>query len=190
MSCKINKGIAFDCSDLPQGGIEPKVIVINYADYRAAKLAGDVVVSGMTDEITSIVLPVGLMGYEFAVPKGSNIVAISPLRQVDGLDGFDHSVTVRAATIEKMDLNEVSKMRFNKVVIIVELSEGRAKLYGGNVGLRLSEYSVSDGDAATSATVNFTAMTDSREAPESQIPELIDVDFDLATLLIASPVIP
>ena len=186
MACKLNRAIAFDCSSIPQGGIEPYVIAINFEDYRAAKLAADVIVDGTSKEITSILLPNTLMGYKFSVPKGSNIMATSPLRQVDGIDGFDHSVVVRAATITKLDLDEVSKMRFNKVVLIVPLSEGRAKVYGGNVGLRLLTYDVSDGDAGTSGTVSFTAQTDSREAPESQIPDLVAKAFDLTSLLVAS----
>lgn len=182
MSCILDKSIAFDCSALPQGGLEASVIQINYEDWRAAKLAGGVVLTNGV--ITAITLPTGKQGYKYEVPKGSNIVATSPLRQVDGIDGYDHSVQVRVATIDQLDREELSKMRFNKIVTIVTLSEGRSQVYGDNVGLRLSEYDSSMGDAGTSGTVNFTAMTDSREAPEVQIPINIDATVDLSTLLI------
>lgn len=188
MGCNpIDKGIAFNCDDPPQGGVEARGVVMNFDDYRQAKKDGTVTIDPITGELTSIVLPSTKQGYAFQVPKGSNIVATEPLRQVDGIDGFDHTVQLRVATIEKEDLEQVSKMRFNKVVIIVELSEGRSKLYGGNVGLRLSEYDSNIGGSGTGATVVFTASTDSREAPEVNIPDLIASTFDLETLLVPAP---
>lgn len=182
MGCELDKGIAFDCSNLPQAGLEAKVIQINFEDWRQAKLDGGITTDA-NGEITAIVLPSGKQGWEYVVPKGSNIISTSPLRQVDGIDGYDHSVQVRVATIEQLDREEVSKMRFNKIVTIVTMSEGRSKVFGDNVGMRLSEFDSSDGDAGTGGTVNFTAMTDSREAPESQIPVLVAAAFDLSTLL-------
>ena len=77
-------------------------------------------------------------------------------------------------------------MRFNKVVIIVRLSEGSSKLYGGNVGLRLTEFDENIGDAGTGGTINFTAMTDSREASEVYVPQVIASSFDVKTLLVAA----
>lgn len=183
MNCPIDKGIAFDCSTLPQGGVEATVIRINFDDYRQAKIDGGITVDPVSGEITAITLPTGKQGYEIKVPKGSNIIATSPLRRVSGIDGYDHTTDIRAATIEKNDLDNISKTRFNKVVDIVILSEGRSKVYGGNVGMRISEYDVSDGDSDTSATVRFLSKTDDKEAPEVHIPDLIASSFDLSTLL-------
>lgn len=183
MSCPIDKAIAFDCAALPQGGVEAQVIQINFDDYRQAKIDGGITVDA-NGEITGIVLPTGKQGYKWTFPKGSNLLVASPLRQVDGIDGYDHSVTARLATIEALDLAEVSKMRFNKVVSIVTLSEGRSQIYGGNVGLRLSQYDAQAADAGTGGTVNFTAMTDAREAAEINVPDVLANTFDLATLLV------
>lgn len=183
MSCPIDKAIAFDCAALPQGGVEAQVIQINFEDYRQAKTDGGITVDA-NGEITGIVLPTGTQGYKWTFPKGSNLLVASPLRQVDGIDGYDHSVTARLATIEAIDLAEVSKMRFNKVVSIVTLSEGRSQIYGGNVGLRLSQYDAQAADAGTGGTVNFTAMTDAREAAEINIPDVLANTFDLETLLV------
>lgn len=184
MSWPIDKAIAFDRAALPQGGVEAQVIQINFDDYRQAKLDGGVIVDPVSGAITSITLPTGAQGYKWTFPKGSNLIVASPLRQVDGIDGYDHSVTARLATISAIDLAEVSKMRFNKVVTIVTLSEGRSQVYGGNVGLRLSQYDAQAADAGTGGTVNYTAQTDTREAAEINIPDVVAAAFDLATLLV------
>jgi len=77
-------------------------------------------------------------------------------------------------------------MRFNKVVIIVQLLEGRSKVYGANVGLRLIEMEISDSDANMGNTVRFVAQTDDKEAPELAVPQLVASTVDLSTLLVAA----
>jgi len=186
MPCIINKAVAFDCATITQPGVKANVIVINHDDYLAAMAAGNITESGTTEEITAIVLTTGKKGYQFSVPKSSNIIATSPIRRVDGLDGFDHSVNVRLATIEQLDIKQISGMRFNKVVIIVQLLEGRSKVYGANVGLRLIEMEISDSDANMGNTVRFVAQTDDKEAPELAVPQLVASTVDLSTLLVAA----
>ena len=47
------------------------------------KKAGTVTEDAETGELTSIVLASTIKGYEYQVAKGSNIIATSPLVQVD-----------------------------------------------------------------------------------------------------------
>lgn len=184
MACIIDKAIAFDCANITQPGIKANIIVINHDDYLAAMAAGNITESSTTEEITAIELTVGKKGYQFSVPKSSNIITSNPLRRVDGLDGFDHSVNVRVASIEQLDAKQISGMRFNKVVIIVQLLEGRSKVYGANVGLRLIELEIMDADAGMGGTIRFVAQTDDKEAPELAVPQLIASTVNLAPLLI------
>ena len=184
MSCKLTKDSLFDCTAIVQGGIEAFEYVIDFENWKQAKIDGLITVDPLTNEIDAIALPPGgERAWKFSASKASNIVATSPLRQVDGIDGYDHTVKTRLATVEQLDVDQVSSLRFNKVVIIVVKVDGRAKVFGDNVGLRLSEFDLNEGDAGTAGTVMFTAMTDSREAPEVNTPVLISKTVDLELLL-------
>ena len=184
MTCKLDKDILFDCTKIIQGGIESFLYMIDFSNWQLAKQQGLITVDALTGEIDGIALPPGgERAWLFSASKASNIVATSPLRQVDGIDGFDHTVQNRLATIEQLDVEQISGIRFNKVVIIVVNVEGRGRTYGDNVGLRLSEFDLNAGDAGTAGTVMFTAMTDSREAPEIAAPILVQSTFDLKGLL-------
>jgi hypothetical protein len=184
MSCKLTKDILFDCDNPVQGGIEGYEYIMDFSAWRQAKIDGLITVDGVTNEISAIVLPPGgERAWKFSVSKASQIVATAPIRQVDGVDGFDHTVQTRVATVEQLDVEEISNMRFNKVVIIVVLSEGRARVYGDNIGLRLNEFDLNEGDAGTAGTIAFTAATDSRTAPEIDAPALVAKDVDLEALL-------
>lgn len=179
---KINKDIAFDCDDLQQGGIKANVLVYNWDDWLKNVAAANVTVDETTGEISAITNDTGVEAFKFSVPKSANIIATSPIRRNDGIDGYDHSVNVRVASIEQLDKNQISCMRFNKVVVIVKLVEGRAKIYGQNVGLRLIEFEENDGDAGIAGTMRFLAQTDDKEAPEVDLPQLIASDVDLDAL--------
>ena len=191
MSCGqiLNKDIAFDCEAPQQGGIKQRIIVINLEDW----LNATVTVDGSTKEITAITLAAGgIEGYEYEVAKSSQIIATKALRPIDGVDGYDHSIDCRINSIEELDARELAKLRFQKVVVIVELLEGRARLYGGwadatpepqGVGLRLAEDDDNIGDAATGGTMRFLARTPENDPPAIRPPHLIDKDVDLDALL-------
>lgn len=189
MACLIDKGIAFDCANPQQGGIAARAILINYEDWKNATVTQDAI----TNEITAITLAAGgIQGWEIQVPKSSNIIPSAPLRAIDGVDGFDHTVDVRAATIEQLDRENIEKIRFNKVVMIVEFLEGRAQLYGAHidatpdpagVGMRLSDYQENHSDSALSGTIQFIAKTSDNDAPEVKAPMLIAKAFDIDDLL-------
>jgi hypothetical protein len=192
MSCKIDKGIAFDCAAPQQGGAQSFFYVLNYEDWKAATVTID---AGLTEEITGIALTgTGTAGFKFAVPKsGTNLITSSPLRVTDGIDGFDHTVQALVNTIEQLDRDNIERIRFNKVVVIVPLLEGRAKLFGGSVnsipsplgvGLRLSEYDEADTDASLGGMIQFTAKTPDNDPPEIKAPQLIASTVDLEALLI------
>jgi len=187
-NCEFNRDIGFDCAAIPQGGIENRIIIINYSDWRNST----VTVDGTSKEITSIVLASTIQGYEVQVPKSSMIIANSPLRAVDGIDGFDHTIDIRVGTITQLDRTAISNIRFNKVVIIVPLLNGKSLLYGGSVnstpspvgiGMRLSDFQELPGDAATGGTIQFVAKTPDTDPPEISVPTLIAASFDIDDLL-------
>ncbi len=193
MTCKIDKGVVFDCDALQQGGVENFLYVMNYSEWKTATVTLD----GTTKEITAITLTeVGAAAYKITVPKSSNIIATSVLRAIDGVDGFDDSLDVRINSIEQLDRTNLQRIRFNKVVIIVPLLDGRAQIFGGKVdstpaavgvGLRLSDWQDNPGDAGVGGTLQFIAKTPDNDPPEVIGSQLIDSSVDLEALLTPVP---
>jgi hypothetical protein len=189
MSCKLDKGVAFDCDALQQGGIENFFYVLNYSEWKSAT----VTVDGTTEEISAITLTeTGAAAYKFTVPKSQNIIATSVLRAIDGVDGFDDQIDARVNSIEQLDVKNIQRIRFNKIVVIVPLLDGRARIYGGKVdatpeavgvGMRLSDYQDNQGDAGMGGTIQFIAKTPDTDPPEIYASQLIASDVDLEALL-------
>jgi len=194
MSCKLDKSVTFDCDALQQGGIENYIYILNYSEWKNATVTLD----GTTEEIASITLTeTGDAAYKITCPKSSNIIATSVMRAVDGVDGFDDQVDVRINSIEQLDRTNLQRIRFNKVVIIVPLLDGRAQIFGGKVnatpeavgvGLRLSDWQDNPGDAGVGGTLQFVAKTPDTDPPEVIGSQLIAADVDLEALL--TPVSP
>ena len=193
MSCKIDKGVAFDCDAPQQGGIVEFLYIMNYSEFKTATVSVD----AGTEEIDSIALTEsGAAAYKIEVPKSSNIIPTSVLRAIDGADGFDDQVDVRINSIEQLDRNNLARMRFNKVVIICKYVEGRAQIYGGRadstpsaagVGMRLSDWQDNQGDASVGGTLQFVAKTPDNDPPEVLPSQVISSSFDLDTLLTPVP---
>jgi len=189
MSSPVDKGILFDGINIQEGGVQEEVVILPYEVWKRATVSVD----GTTKEITGIVLTkTGDVGFKWQVPKGSNILPTHALRTQDGADGYDHSIEMRLQTIEQLDQDNISKIRFNKVVVIPILTDGRKYLVGGGVnptpeavgvGLRLTEDDGSISDAATGGTSHFIAATDPNQSAEINKPHLIAKTFDVETLL-------
>jgi len=185
----LSRDITFDCEAPQQGGIKNKIYVINWEDW----LASTVTVDGTTKEITGITLVgTGTQAFKYEVPKSSNIIATSALRRIDGVDGYDSSVDGRISTITELDVREIAKIRFQKIVVIAALIEGRARIYGGwadstptprGVGLRLMENDENQGDASIGGTIRFLAKTPENDPPDIRPPQLIASTVDLEALL-------
>lgn len=190
MGCKIDKGTVFNCDAPQQGGVENFFYLMNYSEWKSATVTVD---TGVTEEITAITLTeVGAAAFKFQVPKSNNLLPGSPLRAQDGIDGFDHTLAAVVNTIEQLDRQNIARMRFNKVVAIIPLLDGRAQLYGAGVsdtpsaqgvGMRLSEYDETQSDPSMGGMIQFTAMTPANDPPEINPPHLIAASVDLEALL-------
>lgn len=190
MSCKLDAGVAFDCDALQQGGIQNYLYILNYSEWKTATITRD---TGATEEITAITLTEsGAAAYKITTPKSMNIVATSVLRAIDGVDGFNDQVDVRINSIEQLVRENLARIRFNKVVIIVPLLDGRALIYGGKadatpeavgVGMRLSDWQDNQGDAGVGGTLQFIAKTPDNDPPEVYPAQVIASTVDLEALL-------
>jgi len=190
MSCKLNAGVTFDCDALQQGGIQNYFYILNYSEWKTATVTKD---TGVTEEITAITLTeTGAAAYKIQCPKSSNIIGTSVLRVIDGVDGFDDQVDARVNNIDALVRQNLVRMRFNKVVIIIPLLEGRAIIYGGKVdatpspvgvGMRLSDWQDNQGDAGLGGTLQFIAKTPDVDPPEVFEAQVIASTVDLEALL-------
>ena len=180
MACKIDRGSAFDCANIVQGGIGNYVLLINKEDLDN----GAVTVDGTSKEIDTITLDAGTSAYSFESAKGSvQIIPSTPFRAVSAIDGFDHSLDIRALDVSQLSRENIAKMRFQKVVAIVPLASGKALMYGRNVGLRISDFQENPGDADTGGTIQFVLKTPDNDPPEIAPAHLIASTFDITTLL-------
>jgi len=180
MACKIDRGSAFDCTSLTQGGIKDFFYLINKEDFDNNQV---LTVDGTSNEIIAITLASGTQGYKFQSSKGSiQIIPTSPYRGVTALDGFDHQIDARILDVSQLSIENVEKLRFQKVVAIVPLLSGKFLLYGRNVGLRMSDFQYNPGDADTGGTLQVVLKTPDNDPPEIHAPILISSDYDITEL--------
>ncbi len=194
MGCEIDKAIAFDCEEIQQGGVKNYTVLLNQDAWKNAT----VTVDGVTGEILTIVLTQqGDAGYKWETPKGAaNNMPTNALRVVDGADGYDHSHDIRLQTIEQLDIDAIAKIRFNKIVTITPLLDGRFMIAGGyvdstpnpiGVGMRLSEDDANISDASVGGSQHFIAKTPDGDPPEMKKPMIIASSFDIDALLVPIP---
>jgi hypothetical protein len=182
MACKIDRGSAFTCATIVQGGIGDYVLLINKEDLDNGAMTFDAV----SNEIETITLDAGTYAYKFESSKGSTqIIPSSPFRAVTAIDGFDHTVDLRILDATQLSMDNAKKLRFQKVVAIVPLASGQAMMYGRRVGMRLSDFQMMPGDADTGGTFQVVVKTPENDPPEIDPPHLIESTFDILNLLSA-----
>lgn len=179
---KIDRGVAFDGAAIVQGGIGNYVLLINKEDLDN----GAITIDAISHEIETITLAAGTFAYKIESSKGSaQIIPTSKLREVTAIDGFDHSVDAIILDVSQLSRENIAKMRFQKVVAIVPLVNGKSQMFGRNVGLRISDFEEKPGDADTGGTLKVVLMTPKNDPPEIASPHLIEDTFDILSLLSA-----
>jgi len=186
----ITADIAFDCTAPSESGVKARVIVINYEDWKAATITVD----AGTNEIDLITLAAGgTEAFEIQVPEPKHIIATDPLVIVGGVNGYRPQVQLSVNSISQANYEQIASTRFGKVVVIVELIEGRSILYGGwadatpepsGVGMRLIEYPGNNlGDPDLGGVMQFTWGSSDTEPVNYMPAHLIASSFDIDTLL-------
>lgn len=177
---KINRGVAFDGDAVVQGGIGNYVYLINKEDFDDNQV---ITYDGTTNEITALTLASGTQGYKFEAPKGSaQIIPSAPFRAVSAIDGFDHTVDVRILDASQLSMDNAKKLRFQKVVAVVPLANGKFMLLGKNVGMRMSDFQLMPGDADTGGTFQVVVKTPENDPPEIDPPHLFASTYDITEL--------
>jgi len=177
---KIDQGFAFDGDAIVQGGIKNYFYLINKEDFDDNQT---LTFDGTSNEITALVLASGTQGYKFESSKGSaQIIPSAPFRGVSAIDGFDHTVDARMVESTQLGLDNIKKLRFQKVVAIVPLIDGRFMLFGRRVGLRMSDFQMMPGDADTGGSYQVVVRTPENDPPEIDPPHYIASTFDITSL--------
>jgi hypothetical protein len=168
-TCPISQGGAFDCSAKVQTGLYTRLLLYNLDDWKLNTITRDV-----DGTITGITNATGKQAYDFAVADSGNLIPNSPLRAVDGgVDGFDHQVDSKLYDQSQASFDNVSNMRFTKVVAIVQRNDGRGLLFGEGVGMRLSDLQYLPGDSGTGGLLQFVLKTPDNDPPENELPVVI-----------------
>ena len=179
MACPITQGSAFNCAALGLGGIEPFIYLYNYEEWKACTLTLD----GTDGYITGITNDTGDQAYLVTCANNSNILPNAALRIVDGgQDGYDHTIDAKLYDLSQAGRNNISKVRFQKVVAIIFKNSGIGEVYGHNVGLRLSDFQYNANDPNGGNNAQFVLKTPDSDAPETDIPLVIDAGTYATTL--------
>jgi len=177
MGCPLTTGNAFDCANLTQGGITARLLLYNFEDWKANTLTEDV-----DGTITSIVNASGVAAFDFSVADSGNVIPNVALKVISGgADGFDHTIDSRGFDVSEAGAAEISKMRFQKIVAIIERVDGTAKVYGRGVGMRLSDLQFSEGSSDLGGIIQFILKTPDNDAPENSMPTVINASTPALT---------
>jgi hypothetical protein len=176
---KIARGVAFDGNAIVQGGIGNYAILINHEDLTG----GVITVDGVSQEIETITLANGTIGYKFESTKGSvQIIPTSKMKKVTAIDGFDHSIDMVILDSTQLSVDTAKKLRFQKVAVLVPLVNGKSMLFGRRVGMRMSDFEIKPGDADTGGSFKVVINTPENDPPEIDPPHIIASSFDINTL--------
>lgn len=179
-NCKIDRGSTFDCDAVVQAGIKDYLYLINKEDFDNAQTLTE---DGTSHEIIVLLLASGTQGYKFEAPKGSvQITPSTPFRAATANDGNDHQIIVHAHDVSQLSRENIIQLKYNKVVAIIPLADGRFELYGRNVGMRISDLVMNPGDADLGGVIMFTLKTPDNDPPEIELPHLIADSYDITEL--------
>ena len=175
MACLINTDVLIDCQALPVGGAKNYLLVYNYTDWADMVATGTAVTYDADGAITAITNATGVKAWRFDVPDNSALQVGNPVRAIEGgFDVFDHTVNVTVSASTQIAKNEVSKMRFNKVVAILYKNDGLGEIYGSEQGLKLITDNTSTTNSDTGGIQPIELSTDASGAGESNKPANID----------------
>lgn len=176
MGCPITADNKFNCAALKQGGITSRLFLYNKEDFDLCTIT-----EGVDGTITALSNAVGVQAYDYSVADSGNIIPNVTLRPVEGgADAFDHMIDSRGFDVSEAGAKQISNMRFQKIVAIIERIDGTAKVYGRNVGMRLSDFAFNEGSSDLGGIIQFVLKTP--EGPgEINVPTVIDAGTPAAT---------
>lgn len=129
----IDRGSAADCDNLPVGGTEARLILINTEDVASYSEDADL-------NITNITLQGGATGYEFQGFRNDMKATQEALTPEVGPTRFKHGVGLNIYEMTQLQKNNIEKIARGNVVAIVENRGKNAtsfEVFGKGVGLQI-----------------------------------------------------
>lgn len=179
MDCaKLSKSLVLATCDGSTAGIEPKIILINFDDWKHAEtkeIEGNV--------LSALVLKTGAYGFRYESEKNS-LEKDCTLAKGTYRNQFDHKVVGRVFVRSQEIKDELIKLSKTKVVIIVENldaknPETKYELYGADNGLEMTEFNAPSTDT-DGVLYNFT-LASGDNAKESSLPLSVYTESEKAT---------
>ena len=178
MSCVIDKGFAFDCADLPIGGIAKFAMLYNLEDWQAATKTLSV-----ANAITNIVNDTGLRAYKVEAADETNIIPSITPRTVDGgYTGYNDQLIFSVFENDQLAVNAIDKLRFAPVVAIVYQNSGTGLVYGETGGMYMTNIEHAPASPDLGAVRRVTIATTDRQPAEPYQPRTIDAGTPASTL--------
>lgn len=183
----ITAGIAYDCAYPPTGGVNDRLILLNYAD-----IDGNVTYDNTNPIIvTNITLTAPSVGYEYEGVNNSNEPR-SAMVKGRYVNGYDHEVRFKCFDNSPDAKLQLGKLDGALVVAIVQNNrkglDGNSafEIYGLETGLRLQELERILADAETQGAYNLLIRNDEISRPSSLPHTLWDTDYATTLALVNS----
>lgn len=183
--------ILYDCANPPVGGVNDRLILLNFSDLQNATITYD----GTNPLIVeNIVLASGIQGYVFEGLNNSNEPRVA---MVKGryVNGYDHEVRFKCFENSPVAKAQLTKLDGAQVVAIVQNnrkgSSGNSafEIYGLQTGLRLQELERILADAETQGAYNLLIRNDEVSRPSSLPHTLWDTDFATTLAIVESLIV-
>jgi hypothetical protein len=174
MSCHlIERGGIADCDDIPIGGTEARMILINYNDVNYIRT--------LNGKITAINLIGGTVAYEFFgfrqdVRKGEDVVNIGRLK-----NRFSHSVefvVYEIDQIQKKNLQRMAKGRFMAIVENLGKGDDALELLGKECGMKLNDGVMRDAIGTKGLYKIALTTPDNGVEYERKLPQTVGTDYE------------
>jgi len=175
----LTAGIAYDCANPPSGGVNDRLILLNFADVEAATVTYD---GANPIIVENIVLAGAAVGYVFEGVNNSNEPR-SAMVKGRYVNGYDHEVRFKCFDNSPAAKLQLGKLDGAQVVAIVQNNRKGAtgnsafEIYGLQTGLRLQELERILADAETQGAYNLLIRNDEISRPSSLPHTLWDTDF-------------
>jgi hypothetical protein len=186
---KLTAGIAYDCANPPTGGVNDRLILVNFSD-----IDGNVTFDNANPIIvTNITLPGSTVGYVFEGVNNSNEPR-SAMVKGRYVNGYDHEVRFKCFDNSPAAKLQLGKLDGALVVAIIQNNRKGAsgnsafEVYGLQTGLRLQELERILADAETQGAYNLLIRNDEVSRPSTLPHTLWATDF-ATTLAIVEAVL-
>lgn len=173
----IDRGSSADCDNLPVGGTEARLILINTDDIEGYTEDAD-------GNITDITLEASATGFEFTGFRNDMVATQEVLTPDVGPSRFKHGVGLKIYELTQLQKNNIEKIARGNVVAIIEnrgKDENSHEVFGKGVGLQIVPQVIRNAHENGGLYVLNLATPDGEGLTEPKLPQTLKVTAGSAT---------